>query len=166
MVSPNLIAGGIGAAILLFPSGLKFDLDKWTITDTGLANDPFPEAIDNLQYMARYALAMHADAYKLGVLPKEYRVTSAFRSGAVNKVVGGSATSEHLFGLANDFYIPAVYDWLTKMRGLIGKGAYGPVHQTIIYPDSRFGHMGWYGPDDTRTARQFLMYKDGVYSNI
>jgi len=165
VVDPKLIAGGVGAVILL-TSRDTFDESRWTITDTGIENTPSDTELAALRLTAKRMLKIASDGRKLGCMGASLNVTSAYRCARVNSAIGGSPTSEHLTGRACDFYVGNPYVWAATMRLLLQADAYGPIHQVIIYPNSSFAHIGWYEPDDNRTARDFMQYKNGVYSYI
>jgi zinc D-Ala-D-Ala carboxypeptidase len=74
----------------------NFTLAELTDTDTGLPNNPSQDEIRNLKLLVQKVLQPVRD--KFGVI----NVTSGFRSPAVNSAVGGSATSDHLYGRAAD----------------------------------------------------------------
>jgi hypothetical protein len=65
----------------------------------GLDNTPSMTAIDNLQALVDAVLQPVRD--KFGPIT----VTSGYRSPAVNKTIGGSATSDHCKGQAADFEV-------------------------------------------------------------
>jgi hypothetical protein len=68
----------------------------------GMDNQPDATAMVNLR---RVAAAMEQVRERLGDLP--VLVHSGYRSAAVNRLVGGVATSAHCRGLACDFVCPA-----------------------------------------------------------
>jgi hypothetical protein len=68
----------------------------------GLDNDPGPVVVRNL---VRVAGVMERIRTLLG--NRTIAVHSGYRSAAVNRVVGGVATSAHCLGLACDFVCPA-----------------------------------------------------------
>ena len=68
-------------------------------TRQGLDNTPSMEVIDNLQALVDNVLQPLRD--KLGPIV----VTSGYRSPAVNKAIGGSATSDHCKGQAADIEV-------------------------------------------------------------
>ncbi len=68
----------------------------------GLDNTPTPEARANLRWMCREVLDPLRRRYGAAV-----RVTSAYRSPAVNRAVGGVPNSRHVRGLAVDIVLPA-----------------------------------------------------------
>ncbi len=68
-------------------------------TRLGLDNTPSMTVIDNLQALVDNVLQPVRD--KFGPIT----VTSGYRSPAVNKTIGGSATSDHCKGQAADFEV-------------------------------------------------------------
>ena len=60
-------------------------------------NDPTPEAVENLKQLVNNVLDPLRDAYG-----KPIRVSSGYRSPALNKAVKGSKTSQHVKGQAAD----------------------------------------------------------------
>ena len=80
--------------------GKHFTLAEMTTTDTGLTNTPSAEYIAALARLVALVLdPLRAD------LGRPVRVTSGYRSPAVNAQVGGSATSQHLRGEAADIKV-------------------------------------------------------------
>lgn len=71
-----------------------------TTTNSGLENIPGPVAIRRLENTAAGMELVRA------LLGKPIVVHSGYRSPAVNAVVGGSATSDHMNGDACDFVCP------------------------------------------------------------
>ena len=63
-----------------------------------LENKPTPEAIDNLRLLCQHVL--EPLRRRFGVI----RVTSGYRSPALNKAVGGATHSQHLTGQAADIH--------------------------------------------------------------
>ncbi len=80
-----------------------FTLDELTISESadrlGLDNTPTNEALMNLKRLAAFLEQVRA------TLGKPIKINSAYRSPAVNKAVGGSATSQHCFGCAADIRV-------------------------------------------------------------
>lgn len=78
-----------------------FTLEEFTLSQTaerlGLDNSPTPEALDNLKRLAAVLEQVRSFANR------PINISSGYRSPAVNKAVGGAATSAHLRGLAADF---------------------------------------------------------------
>lgn len=83
-----------------------FSLEEFTNSQTasrlGLVNTPDATELTNLR---RLAAALENVRALLGGKP--ILISSAFRSAAVNKAVGGVANSAHALGLAADFISPA-----------------------------------------------------------
>jgi len=82
-----------------------FTLAEMTVSEVaarrGIPNEPTPEALDALYRTATGLEAVRA------VLGKPIIVTSGYRSPAVNRLVGGQPSSQHLRGEAADFICPA-----------------------------------------------------------
>lgn len=71
-----------------------------TATRKNIDNTPSPAVIENLKALCTNVLEpLRA---KVG---KPVRVTSGYRSSKLNKLVGGSRNSQHIFGLAADIYV-------------------------------------------------------------
>lgn len=66
-----------------------------------LANRPVGVQVDNLQRLALFLEQVRVHLFNAPIL-----VSSAFRSPAVNNLVGGSYRSAHMQGLAADFIAP------------------------------------------------------------
>lgn len=109
------IAIGVGVLIItsqgnrvLVMSDLKkiklsenFSLAEFVKTSTGIDNIPTPEAIENLK-----ALVTNVLQPLRTYINKPIRITSGYRSPAVNAAVGGSSTtSQHMKGQAADLQI-------------------------------------------------------------
>lgn len=79
----------------------NFTLEELTHSTTakrkGINNTPTKEEIDNLKKLCETILQPIRDKYK-----KPIRITSGYRSAKLNKVVGGSSTSQHTRGEAAD----------------------------------------------------------------
>lgn len=74
-----------------------FSLTELTTTNTGLHNVPNAEQTNNLIYLVDNLLDEVRERYG-----KPIKVTSGFRSFAVNAKVGGKPTSQHCKGEAAD----------------------------------------------------------------
>lgn len=75
----------------------NFTIDELTKTHCRANNVPTIEAIINLTKLCIYILQPLRDAYKMPI-----RVNSGYRSPVVNRIVGGTASSQHLKGMAAD----------------------------------------------------------------
>lgn len=78
----------------------NFTLAELTVTATGLPNTPGRVELANLRTLVVNVLQPLRDELGLPV-----RVSSAFRSAAVNRAVGGVATSQHRLGQAADIHV-------------------------------------------------------------
>lgn len=74
-----------------------FSLKELTVTSKNIDNTPTAEILESLKYTAKQMELVRA------LLAKPIKVTSAYRSPAVNKAVGGATSSQHLLGQAVDF---------------------------------------------------------------
>ena len=83
----------------------NFSLNELTQSETalrkGIDNAPTQDVINNLQKLAVNVLQPVRDHYGKGV-----KVTSGYRSPALNAEVGGSKVSHHCKGMAADIEIP------------------------------------------------------------
>jgi putative chitinase len=81
-----------------------FSLNELTVTNTGLPNAPPPPELANLTETAALMEMVRA------LLGHAITVNSGYRSPAVNKKVGGVASSDHVKGMAVDFVCPEFGD--------------------------------------------------------
>lgn len=91
----------------------NFTLKELTRTSKPFLNEPTKTETLKLLYLSQYILQPIRDEF--GTI----RVSSGFRSGSVNKAVGGSSTSQHRKGEAADIVprkadIQVVYEWIIK----------------------------------------------------
>ena len=79
----------------------NFNLREFTKSNTaarlGIKNDPTAEHIHNLAALCENVLQPLREA-----LGQPIRITSGYRSEALNEAIGGSKTSDHSFGRAAD----------------------------------------------------------------
>ncbi len=80
-----------------------FSLSEMTRTNSGVENVPNEAQVENLKRLCRW-LEMLRDEWnnRYGDGDDPIIISSAFRSKAVNKAVGGAAKSNHLDGCAAD----------------------------------------------------------------
>ena len=71
-----------------------------TAEQQGIDNSPPPEVIENLRLLAAGLEQVRA------LLGHPLEISSGYRCPALNAAVGGSATSQHVQGLAADFACP------------------------------------------------------------
>jgi len=67
------------------------------VTNSGIQNIPNEQSIANLKQIAEKVFQKCRDHFN-----KPLRINSGYRSSAVNKAVGGAATSQHVTGQALD----------------------------------------------------------------
>src|SRR3954470_24358556 len=79
----------------------RFSVQRLIVSETaaerGLGNRPPMRVVRNLGKLAAGLERVRA------ITGRELRVSSAYRSPALNALVGGSRTSQHMLGLAADF---------------------------------------------------------------
>jgi uncharacterized protein YcbK (DUF882 family) len=133
--------------------GRWFSIYEMSRTSTGLENNPPDEAYANLGRLVHTLLdPLRND------LGQPVRVTSGYRSPAVNKAVGGSRTSRHMLGLAADIKVrrmssSALADRIEDLReqGVLD------YDQVIAYAPSRGGHVHvGLAPEGSIPRRQML----------
>lgn len=116
----------------------NFSLQEFTRSETadrvGIRNRPLFGHVLNLSYLAS---RMEVLRRILGDRP--IVITSGYRCHQLNVAVGGSATSDHLKGLACDFIKPAGYS-NNELKELF-LSQFGNFDQIIIYPS--FIHVGF-----------------------
>lgn len=106
-----------------------FELNEFTRSESAARNDismtPSPQVVANLTLLAREVLDPIRDTCGVPII-----VTSGYRPAALNTLIGGAATSDHLLGLAADIHaLGHDVNWLlVKIRGLQGI----PLKQAIV----------------------------------
>lgn len=113
--------------------GQFFAWSELTRTNTGLPNDPGPVERDRLRRLCLEAL----DPIRRAVC-RPVRVTSGYRSPAVNAAVGGSATSAHAKGLAADIKVEGLS---AEELARIVVRVVSDLDQVIWYAPERGGHV-------------------------
>lgn len=130
-----------------------FSLAELIITNTGLENWPTIEERARLRALARYLEGVRAK-----LAGKPIIITSAFRSDAVNRAIGGSRTSAHRLGWAADFWVPG---WsLYRLGSLIEQ--HGGFDQLIAEPSRRVVHVSI----DPRQRGQVMTHVGGPWGNM
>jgi hypothetical protein len=114
-----------------------FTLEELTVTNSGLPNKPNNEQIAKLTDLVNNVLQPIRD--RLG---KPIKVNSGFRSVAVNKAVGGAATSQHCTGEAADLEAENNAELFSMIR------QYAPFDQLI-----------WEGGNDSQPNWVHVSYK-------
>lgn len=77
-----------------------------TAIEHGIDNTPPPEVIERLKIVCCRILEPVRDHYQKPIVPQ-----SGYRSPELNKLIGGSKTSQHLIGCAVDFKVPGVSNY-------------------------------------------------------
>lgn len=115
----------------------NFSLEEFTRSATadrlGIRNRPLFEHVLNLSY-----LASRMEVVRRILDDRPIKITSGYRCHQLNIAVGGSATSDHLKGLACDFLKPPGYS-NNELKDLF-MSQFGNFDQIIIYPS--FIHLG------------------------
>lgn len=120
-----------------------FSLAEATATMTGLPNHPPELLLENIIITAWRMEHVRA------IVRKPIHVLSWYRSPSVNDHVGGSDDSDHLLGVAVDFFVKEVSS--EKVAERLAENPY-PFDQIITYRDRTHIHIGW----GTRMRRQRL----------
>lgn len=131
-----------------------FTAGELTRTLTGLPNQPDEAALVELARLC--ADALEPARTLVGAL----RISSGYRSPAVNAAVGGSSTSAHVYGRAAD--VVPLFTPLEKARGLIADSTI-PFDQLIFEQKSaREGYVVWLhigiAPKGQEPRRQQLIF--------
>lgn len=99
----------------------NFTLEELTASSTaktrGINNTPNPEQLANLSRLAREILQPVRDRWG-----KPVTITSGYRCPALNKAVGGVATSQHLNGEAADICISDNRGLFRLMKRMVEEG--------------------------------------------
>ncbi|MEX3950632.1 D-Ala-D-Ala carboxypeptidase family metallohydrolase [Paraburkholderia sp. EG287A] len=94
-----------------------FSLDELiqseTATRHGISNQPGPAELDNLVRLADVLELVRTLLHGRPML-----ISSAYRAPGVNRLVGGSATSDHMSGRAADFICPGFGSPLQVCRAI------------------------------------------------
>lgn len=133
-----------------------FSLAEFTRSATadarGITNTPTAAHLTNLKTLAANLEIVRG---LLGNSP--ILITSAYRSPALNRAVGGSTTSDHANGLAVDFHCPKFGTDFEVAKALVSSGL---KFDQIIYEQESGGswvHLGFGG----RMRREILSWKAG-----
>lgn len=137
-----------------------FSFKEMTATATGLPNMPetwaeFCNILDTALNLDRIR-----EAFGLPI-----RITSGYRSAAVNKVVGGSATSAHRYGMAADIQpYKNTPENMKKLAALLRSAIFPyKIDQLIIYtPDGKdTDNIKWIHVGFAENPRGQLLFKKG-----
>src|SRR5690606_317319 len=129
----------------------NFTLAELCTTGTGLRNEPGAAEVAGLQALCRHILQPLRDA-----LGKPVTVNSGFRSAAVNKAVGGAASSQHRTGEAADIAVKGMPPEALARR-IVALGL--PFDQLIWEPS--WVHVS-YGPRNRRQTLKATRVSGGM----
>ena len=163
----------------------NFNLEEFTASSTakakGISNIPTAQHKSNLKYLCVSVLeplrallnAKYTTYQGKKVKSVSMKITSGYRSPALNKAVGGSSTSSHVQGLAADFDVVITFIDNTKktvpytetyenIKAWVKAGKL-TLDQCIQERSnsSTWVHIG-VKPDNNR--KQFMKYLNGKYS--
>lgn len=116
--------------MILAPNFALVELIRSETADRlGLDNSPPAEVLPRLHYVALWLQQLRDE------LGEPVIVSSGYRSSEVNEAVGGSPSSDHLTGLAADFYCP--HRSAAEVYRIIQTLPWAHYDQLILYP----GHV-------------------------
>jgi hypothetical protein len=128
-----------------------FTLDELTASDVArtrhIDNTPSAATVENLR---RLAQTLEQARVLLGGKPMQ--ITSGYRCPALNRAVGGVASSAHLAGLAADFVCPKFGAPLDVVRKLAASNL---AFDQLIHEGGRWVHIGL-AADGVKPRRQVL----------
>lgn len=134
----------------------NFHLDEFVTSQTaarrGIDNTPPAPVLIRLKNTAKGLEKVRA------VLGKPILISSGYRSPALNKAVGGSATSDHMNGDAADFISPGFGTPIAICRAIVAAGI---KFDQLIEENGRWVHIS-FGP---RMRGQFLKWDGRKYRN-
>lgn len=132
-----------------------------TATRLGIINEPTKKHLPNMQMVVTNLLQPMRNA--LGPI----RVTSGYRSKALNRAIGGSSKSQHCKGQACDLQFwkdgqmcnKEIYDWVLKsgieFDQMINEFDYAWIHISLKEKDNRKEVLEAYKDDDGDTAYKY-----------
>ena len=145
----------------------SFTISESIASDTarvkGIDNSPTTEVRANLVALIETLLDPLREAWKSPI-----RVTSGYRCGVLNRAVGGSSTSAHLYGCAADI-VPIngkIAEFKAFCRGYFGSRRH--LYDQVILEDngkSEWVHIGL-KTKDGRKRGQLMEYKNNRYTYL
>jgi hypothetical protein len=145
----------------------NFTLSELTKSETALrkniANTPSRDTINNLHELVTHVLQPIREHYG-----KPVKISSGYRSGALNKVIGGSKTSDHTKGYAADIEVPEVsnYDLAKWIQNNLKFTQLILEFYTLGVADSGWVHVS-YDPSNLKNQALTAIKKEGkiIYLN-
>ena len=143
----------------------NFELKEFTKSQTaarkGIDNNPSNEIIKNLQTVARkicQPIRNHFD--------RPVYITSGYRSETLNKSIGGSSTSQHVFGQAADMEIPGIsnYDMAIWIRDNLDFDQLILENYTEGVPNSGWVHCSYVNSNKNRKEIMTALFDE--YGNV
>lgn len=131
-----------------------FQLPEMLVTSSGLANHPPPAIRSRIE-----DTMLRMDQIR-DILGKPVRITSGYRSPAVNTAIGGARTSDHMLGCAVDF-VCAKMDPKDICRAILAHKPGVEFDQLIAEYRRGVGwvHIGF----GERMRQEVLTFRDGKY---
>lgn len=126
-----------------------------TATARGIDNTPGDEAVANLTNLVNYLLDPLREMYG-----KPIRVNSGYRCPKLNSAVGGSATSEHRYGMAADIDAGSRAENKKLFELIKNNFEYG---QLIDERDYAWVHVSF---NPSRMRNQGLRYDGSTYTTL
>ncbi|MBK7954249.1 MAG: DUF882 domain-containing protein [Candidatus Accumulibacter sp.] len=115
-----------------------FNIDEFlfsqTATRKGIDNKPTPEVAENLR---RLAEVLETVRLLLDGVP--IRISSGYRSPALNDAIGGAPKSAHMQGLAADFTAPTFGTLKDTARRIAASGL---AYDQLIFEHGTWLHLG------------------------
>ena len=135
----------------------NFNLKEFTKTSIPIPNNPSQRAKENIFYLVEYVLQPLRDYLGVPII-----VTSGYRNHAVNTLVGGAVSSQHLKGEAADIVIKGM-DPLQVVKAIEDLGL--PYDQVIA---EYKGGKSWTHVSVKETGNRFqaLKYDNGQFLGI
>ncbi len=157
---------GLGVLAMLVCAGR--DLSRYLISSSadrlGISNQPDSESdrwnLENVIAPNEPALTALLRQFYPGA-----KVTSVYRSDAVNAAVGGSDTSRHRYGLAIDYNVGA--DVRGAARFLKANASLMPIQARTVIAETTpvHLHIDFYAPGEVVAATKWRM-EDGAENNF
>lgn len=150
----------------------NFTADEFVTTSTGLENIPGPKEIENLRLLAVNVLQPTRDylAKKYAGKKLVWIINSGYRSPLVNSTIGGSKTSQHVYGQASDNKVLVDGVQLPNQEVIDAMRAINAQYDQVI--DEQLKGKNWVHVSYVKGGRkQWMTARDGanggtVYSTV